>query len=42
VDMGRWFGAPSHLSDSEVQRSVMIRGPRQLANKNALVLSRIV
>ena len=41
VDMGRWFGAPSHLSDNEVKRSVIIRGPRHLAHKNTLVPSRI-
>ena len=41
VDVGRWFGAPSHLSDNEVKRSVIIRGPRHLAHKNTLVPSRI-
>ena len=41
VDMGRWFGAPSHLGDNEVKRSAIIRGPRHLASKNTLVPGRI-
>ncbi len=41
VDMGLWFGAPSHLSDNEVKRSAIIRGPRHLASKNTLVPGRI-
>src|SRR5258705_7827262 len=41
VDMGRWFSAPSHLTDNEVKRSAIIRGPRHLASKNTLVPGRI-
>src|SRR5262245_11360783 len=41
VDMGRWFCASSHFTDNEVKRPVIIRGPRHLTRKNALVPSRI-
>jgi hypothetical protein len=41
VDMGRWFRTPSHLTDNEVKRSVIISGPRHLAMKHTLVPRRI-
>jgi hypothetical protein len=41
VDMGRWFGALSHLTDNEVKRSAIIRGPRHLASENTFVPGRI-
>src|SRR6516225_631241 len=41
VNMRRWFSAPSHLTDNEVKRSVIIRGPRQLAMKHTFVPLRI-
>jgi len=41
VDMGRWFGAQSHLTDNEVKRSVIIRGARHLAMKHTFVPLRI-
>src|SRR5215470_3804447 len=41
VDMGRWLSAPSHLSDIDVKRSVIISAPRHVANKKTFVPRRI-
>jgi hypothetical protein len=39
--MGRWFVASSHLKDNEVEGTVVVRGPRHLANKITHVPGRI-
>jgi hypothetical protein len=41
VDMGRWFGAPSQLTDNDIKRSVVIRGLSHVATKDTLVPRRI-
>jgi hypothetical protein len=41
VDVGRWFVTPSHLNEYEIKGSVIVCGPRDLANEIALIPGRI-